>query len=104
MVSRREGISALGRMTPSFRQLYEELLRRLEEDGYVGALREAEHREAFRLLLEGAWEKEYAAMASAGLPTLLDVLNLTANLHNRALLLRLERRLRALEERLGGEG
>lgn len=95
----------MGRMTPSFRQLYEELLKKLRaDDGYLSALMEEEHREAFRLLLEGAWEREYAAMANSGLPTLLDALNLTANLHNRALLLALERRLRALEERLAREG
>jgi hypothetical protein len=105
----------MGRITPSFRRRYEEAVGELKTS-YQSALIELGHREAFDLLLKEAWGVEQAAMGNSNLPTVIDALNITANIHNRKLieLLRrrleererviqeLQRRLEALEARVGG--
>jgi hypothetical protein len=87
----------MGRVTPSFRQTYQELLERLRKN-YVEMLRDEGHREAFDALLREAWDREHAAMANSELPLVLDALNLTANLHNQSEIQRLKRRLDELEK------
>lgn len=96
----------MGRVTPPFRQLYQELLERLRRN-YVPLLRDPGHRRGFEALLSEAWDREHAAMGNSETPLVLDALNLTANIHNsgaiaelRAALLERENRLEALEERL----
>jgi RecA/RadA recombinase len=109
------GVDLMGRITPSFRRRYEEAVGELKTS-YQSALIELGHREAFDLLLKEAWGVEQAAMGNSNLPTVIDALNITANIHNRKLieLLRrrleererviqeLQRRLEALEARVGG--
>jgi hypothetical protein len=89
----------MGRVTPSYRQTYQEFLERIRKN-YVEMLRDEGHREAFEALLREAWDREHAAMANSELPLVLDALNLTANLHNQSEIQRLERRLEELEKNL----
>ncbi len=96
----------MGRVTPPFRQLYQELLEKLRRN-YIPLLRDPSHRKGFDALLSGAWDREHAAMGNSETPLVLDALNLTANIHNsgaieelRNSLLDAERRMEALEERL----
>lgn len=100
------GDSLMGRITPPFRQVYQDLLERLRCN-YVVLLRDPGHRKGFELLLRDAWDREHAAMGNAELPLVLDALNLTANIHNSGTLEELretlrekERRIAALEERV----
>lgn len=72
------GDSIMGRITPSFRQSYQELLDKLRKN-YVELLRDTDHKENFDRLVKEAWDREYAAMSNAELPLVLDTLNLTAN-------------------------
>lgn len=89
----------MGRVTPSFTQVYQELIERLRRD-FVPMLRDAEHREAFEAMLTDAWDRERAAMGNSEVALLLDALNLMANVHNKSQNERLERRVEGLEERL----
>ncbi|MEM2883779.1 MAG: hypothetical protein QXJ86_05840 [Nitrososphaerales archaeon] len=95
------GVDLMGRITPSFRQRYEELISELKSC-FQRSLIDPELRQAFDLLLKEAWGAEQAAMGNSNLPTVLDALNITANLHNRrmieALRRRLEEREKAFEE------
>jgi len=100
------GETLMGRITPPFRQMYQEQLERLRSD-YVALLRDPNHRRAFELLLKEAWDREHAAMGNSEVPLVLDALNLTANVHNRGAIELLREGLRerdsriaALEERL----
>lgn len=100
------GEMLMGRVTPPFRQLYQELLERLRRN-YLPLLRDPSHRKGFDALLSDAWDREHAAMGNSETPLVLDALNLTANIHNsgaiaelREALLEREKRLEALEERL----
>jgi len=90
------GIDLMGRITPSFRQRYEETIRELKTT-YQNSLIDLGHREAFDLLLKEAWGAEQAAMGNANLPTVIDALNITANIHNRKILESLRRRLEEKE-------
>jgi len=82
----------MGRITPSFRQTYQDLVGRLRK-GYVSMLRDSGNREAFELLLKDAWDREHAAMVNSEIPLVLDALNLTANVHNKC-------EIQVLKERL----
>jgi hypothetical protein len=100
------GEMLMGRVTPPFRQLYQELLERLRRN-YLPLLRDPSHRKGFDALLSEAWDREHAAMGNSETPLVLDALNLTANIHNsgaiaelREALLEREKRMEALEERL----
>jgi len=102
----RGGEMLMGRVTPPFRQLYQELLERLRRN-YLPLLRDPSHRKGFEALLSEAWDREHAAMGNSETPLVLDALNLTANIHNsgaiaelREALLEREGRMEALEERL----
>jgi hypothetical protein len=78
-------MTEMGRITPSARTLYEEIVNELKSK-YQGSLVDQGHREAFDLLLKQAWETEQAAMANSSIPVVIDRLNLTSNLHNRKLI------------------
>jgi len=100
------GETLMGRVTPPFRQLYQELLERLRRN-YLPLLRDPIHRKGFDALLSGAWDREHAAMGNSETPLVLDALNLTANIHNsgaieelREASLECAKRMEALEERL----
>jgi hypothetical protein len=100
------GETLMGRVTPPFRELYQELLERLRRN-YLPLLRDPNHRKGFDALLSEAWDREHAAMGNSETPLVLDTLNLTANIHNsgaiealREDLLEGEKRMEVLEERL----
>jgi predicted transcriptional regulator len=82
----------MGRVTPSFRQLYEETISELKME-LQAALVDLGHKSAFDLLLKEAWNSEQAAMGNSTLPTVCDKLNIMASIHNRKLLEALVRQL-----------
>ncbi len=82
----------MGRITPSFRQLYEETLSELKME-LQAALVDLGHKDAFDLLLKEAWNPEQAAMGNSTLPTICDKLNIMASIHNRKLIAALAREL-----------
>jgi hypothetical protein len=75
----------MGRITPSFRQLYEETISELKME-LQAALVDLGHKSAFDLLLKEAWNSEQAAMGNSTLPTVCDKLNIMASIHNRKLI------------------
>jgi TolA-binding protein len=75
----------MGRITPSFRQLYEETISELRTE-LRAALVDLSHKSAFDLLLKEAWNPEQAAMGNSTLPTVSDKLNVLASIHNRKLI------------------
>ena len=83
----------MGRITPSFRQLYEETISELRTE-LQAALVDLGHKGAFDLLLKEAWNPEQAAMGNSTLPTVSDKLNVMASIHNRKLLAILTKGLR----------
>lgn len=83
----------LGRITPSFRQLYEEIISELRTE-LQAALVDLGHKSAFDLLLKEAWNPEQAAMGNSTLPTVSDKLNVMASIHNRKLIAALSRELK----------
>ncbi|HXW12603.1 MAG TPA: hypothetical protein VD694_07575 [Nitrososphaeraceae archaeon] len=74
----------MGRITPSFRQLYEETVAELKSE-LQSALVDLGHKSAFDSLLKDGWSREQAAMGNSTLPTVCDKLNLIASIHNRKL-------------------
>jgi hemerythrin len=87
----------LGRLTPSFRQVYTEVMDELRTE-IRNALVDPHHKKAFNLLYKEAWYPEEAAMGQSTLPTVLDKLCMVANIHTRKLIedMRAEIELRAL--------
>ena len=83
----------MGRITPSFRQLYEEIISELKTE-LQAALVDLGHKNAFDLLLKEAWNPEQAAMGNSTLPTISDKLNIMASIHNRKLIALLSRELK----------
>ena len=75
----------MGRITPSFRQLYEETISELRTE-LQAALVDLSHKSAFDLLLKEAWNPEQAPMGNSTLPTVSDKLNVMASIHNRKLI------------------
>jgi hypothetical protein len=75
----------MGRITPSFRQLYEETISEMRIE-LQAALVDLNHKSAFDLLLKEAWNPEQAAMGNSTLPTVSDKLNVMASIHNRKLI------------------
>ena len=83
----------MGRITPSFRQLYEEIISELRTE-LQAALVDLGHKSAFDFLLKEAWNPEQAAMGNSTLPTVSDKLNIMASIHNRKLISALSRELK----------
>jgi hypothetical protein len=83
----------MGRITPLFRQLYEETVSELRTE-LQAALVDISHKNAFDLLLKEAWNPEQAAMGNSTLPTVSDKLNVMASIHNRKLIAVLTKGLR----------
>jgi hypothetical protein len=82
----------MGRITPSFRQLYDEVMSELRTE-LQSALVDLGHKKAFDLLLT-AWNSEQAAMGNSTLPTVTDKLNVVASIHNRKLIAALTNQLK----------
>jgi hypothetical protein len=91
------GNPLMGRMTPSFRQVYLEVLAKLRTQ-YQPLLRDKKFREAFEALIREAWDGEHAAMANSQLPLVLDAMNLTANVRNAAEVAALRQQLEELRK------
>jgi RecA/RadA recombinase len=91
------GMDLMGRITPSFRQRYEETIGELKTN-YQNSLIDLGHKQAFDLLLKEAWGSEQAAMGNSNLPTVVDALNITANIYNRKTIESLKRRLEEKEK------
>jgi hypothetical protein len=87
----------MGRITPTFRQIYEETVSDLKTE-LQAALIDLGHKSAFDLLLKEAWNPEQAAMGNSSLPTVCDKLNIMASIHNRKLIAALVRELREKDE------
>lgn len=83
----------MGRITPSFRQLYEETVAELKSE-LQAAMVDLGHKSAFDLILKDAWSREQAAMGNSTLPTVCDKLNLIASIHNRKLTAAMTRELK----------
>src|SRR5207249_4609400 len=83
----------MGRITPTFRQLYEETISEMRSD-LQAALVDLGHKNAFDLLLKEAWNPEQAAMGNSTLPTVIDKLNIMASNHNRKMIAALLRELK----------
>jgi hypothetical protein len=83
----------MGRITPSFRQLYDETISELKTE-LRSALVDLGHKNAFELLLKEAWNPEQAAMGNSTLPTTCDKLNIMASIHNRKLIAALLKELK----------
>lgn len=87
----------MGRITPTFRQLFEETISDLKTE-LQSALVDLGHKNAFDLLLKEAWNPEQAAMGNSTLPTVCDKLNVMATIHNRKLIAALVREVRDKDE------
>jgi hypothetical protein len=83
----------MGRITPSFRQLYEETIAELKSE-LQAAMVDLGHKSAFDLILKDAWNREQAAMGNSTLPTVCDKLNLMASVHNRKLMAAMSKELK----------
>jgi hypothetical protein len=83
----------MGRITPSFRQLYEETIAELRSE-LQSAMVDLGHKSAFDLILKDAWNREQAAMGNSTLPTVCDKLNLIASIHNRKLTVTMSKELK----------
>ena len=82
----------MGRITPSFRQLYEEVMSDMRTE-LQGAFVDLGHKKSFDLLLK-AWNSEQAAMGNSTLPTVCDKLSIVASVHNRKLIAALTNELK----------
>jgi len=89
----------MGRITPSFRQLYEETISELRTE-LQAALVDLGHKSAFDFLLKEAWNPEQAAMGNSTLPTVSDKLNVMASIHNRKLIASLAKELKAKDSQI----
>lgn len=67
----------MGRITPSFRQLYEDIIQTVAElkSELQSAMVDLGHKSAFDLILKDAWSREQTAMGNSTLPTGCDRLN-----------------------------
>jgi hypothetical protein len=86
----------LGRVTPPFHMLYDQMMKDLRQR-YQETLIDPSRRKAFDALLDEAWFPEQAAMNNSFLPSVIDQLNLTANVDNRRLIAMLLDRITSLE-------
>ena len=75
----------MGRLTPSFRTVYSEVLDDLRKE-IRNCFVDINHKEAFDLLYKEAWRPEEAAMGNSTLPTVLDKLCMVANINTRKLI------------------
>jgi hypothetical protein len=90
----------MGRITPPFRQLYQETMSELQME-LKAALVDLGHKSAFDLLLKEAWNPEQAAMGNSTLPTVCDKLNIMAAIDLRKLVATLVRELNQKDDVIG---
>jgi hypothetical protein len=75
----------MGRLTPSFRTVYSEVLDDLRKE-MRNCFVDVTHKDTFDLLYKEAWRPEEAAMGNSTLPTVLDKLCMVANINTRKLI------------------
>ena len=100
----------MGRLTPSFRTVYSEVLDDLRKE-MRNCFVDLSHKEAFDSLYKEAWRPEEAAMGNSTLPTVLDKLCMVANINTRKLIevIKVELKIRetkiqALTETINDQG
>ncbi|MEM0288074.1 MAG: hypothetical protein QXG05_07920 [Nitrososphaerota archaeon] len=86
----------MGRITPTFRQLYFKYLHKLSKH-FVPFLRDKQKVAAFNIFVSKTWDYDNAAMANSEVPSTLDIMNLTAEVDNRAEIELLSRKLDELK-------
>ena len=91
---------AMGRITPSFRQLFHSEVEELKRY-FQKTLLDKGHVEAFNLLLREAWSAEDHAMGISNVPYPLDIMNLMANVHNRKCVEQLTKQIKDRDEKIG---
>jgi hypothetical protein len=89
----------MGRITPSFRQLYEETIAELKSE-LQAAMVDLSHKSAFDLIVKDAWSREQAAMGNSTLPTVCDKLNIIASIHNRKIIATMAREIKEKEMKI----
>jgi len=72
----------MGRLTPSFRTVYSEVLDELRKD-MRNCFVDVAHKEAFDLLYKEAWRPEEAAMGNSTLSTVVDKFVMVDNINAR---------------------
>ena len=75
----------MGRLIPSFRTVYSEVLDDLSKE-MRNCFVDLSHKEAFDLLYKETWYPEEAAMGNSTLPIVLDKLCMVANINTRKLI------------------
>jgi hypothetical protein len=89
----------MGRLTPSFRTVYSEVLDDLRKE-MRNCFVDLSHKEAFDSLYKEAWRPEEAAMGNSTLPTVLDKLCMVANINTRKLIEVIEVELKIRETKI----
>jgi hypothetical protein len=89
----------MGRLTPSFRTVYSEVLDDLRKE-IRNCFVDINHKEAFDLLYKEAWRPEEAAMGNSNLPTVLDKLCMVANINIRKLIENIKEEIKSKESEI----
>ena len=92
----------MGRITPSFRQMFLRELRRLrnKRKGFYNTLCDPKHKEAFDALIRDAWQPESAAMVQSDLYGVIDDLNLMASVNVKKEIEVLKEKIKEMEDHL----
>jgi len=92
----------MGRITPSFRQMFLRELRRLrnKRKGFYKTLRDPKHKEAFDALIRDAWQPESAAMVQSDLYGVIDDMNLMASVNVKKEIEALKEKIKEMENHL----
>ena len=95
----------MGRITPSFRQLFLQWLHHVHhrKGSLFRRLPDTADRDAFDALVRDAWAPETAAMAEANIHPVIDIVNLMAEVNIKAELERLTRHLETLQKQVDEE-
>jgi hypothetical protein len=85
----------------SLKELFQEYIQLLKRTtGFRDTLIDVEHKKAFDLLLKEAWFYDEDAISKTGIPSILDVLNLLASIHNKRSNEKLRKKLVELERKI----
>jgi len=92
----------MGRITPSFRQMFLKELRKLrnKKKGFYNTLRDPKHKEAFDSLIRDAWQPESAAMVQSDLYGVIDDMNLMASVNVKREIEVLKDKIKEMEDHL----
>jgi hypothetical protein len=85
----------------SLKELFQEYIQLLKRTtGFRDTLIDVEHKKAFDLLLKETWSYDEDAISRTGIPSILDVLNLLASIHNKRSNEKLRKKLVELERKI----